>query len=132
MGLGYLQDTVDEVFAQYKLTENQRILAQSQVQERSLSAPFAAYHAYHAAHYAASQLIWHSPEAQLLRSYDFIVGYRNPKLNPDLPGEFMVAQQHGPDETGADLWVVIGDDLNFLCKEAISFFELEAPCPTST
>jgi hypothetical protein len=53
----------------------------------------------------------------------FIIGDRNPRINTNYPGKFMVAESHEPSELptkdGSNgPWCIVGDDLDKLIEEA--------------
>lgn len=62
----------------------------------------------------------------LLKSFGFVVGRRDPDVKPEFEGAWMVVDQPFTTEMlmDGDYWAVVGDDLDALCAEAISFFEL--------
>lgn len=58
-----------------------------------------------------------------LKRRGFVVGERDPRLNTDYPGAFMVAEAFEPDEVptrdGSNgPWCIVGDDLDSLISEA--------------
>lgn len=66
----------------------------------------------------------------LLDSFGFIVGERDPAMNTNFAGRFMVCEPYEsghsqPDGSGG-IWCVVGDDLDMLMIEAVEFFELES------
>lgn len=72
---------------------------------------------------------------QLLESYGYIVGPRDPNMNTNTAGEFMVSEPYPPgytQESGAGgIWCMVGDELEELMTAAIDNFDLEAePAPT--
>lgn len=61
-----------------------------------------------------------------LERWGFTVGARNPDVNTDYPGAFMVIEPHEPDELptkdGSDgPWAVVGDNLEVLIELAFDF-----------
>lgn len=66
-------------------------------------------------------------EKQELMVRGFIIGPRDPQLNTDFPGKFMVSQAYTeadlPTKGGSDgPWCIVGDDLNLLVDEAYEFW----------
>ena len=63
-----------------------------------------------------------------LKREGFRVGARDPKMNTDFAGAFMVAEHYEdgytqPDGMGGDgVWCIVGDDLNELVTTAADFF----------
>jgi hypothetical protein len=53
---------------------------------------------------------------ETLRTHDFIVGDRDPKVIPEFPGKYMVADRLVPDG-----YVIVGDDLDELIAEAYEY-----------
>lgn len=66
---------------------------------------------------------------ELLEYQDFIVGERDPRVQTEFDGKYMVAQKYDDCEIenphNGDFWCVVGDDLNALMEEAIRDFQLE-------
>jgi hypothetical protein len=63
-----------------------------------------------------------------LESGGFIIGARDPRLNSNFPGRYMVAEPHDeselPTKDGSNgPWCVVGDDLDELITQAADFFE---------
>lgn len=61
-----------------------------------------------------------------LRGYGFIVGDRDPRLNTNYTGKFMVVEAHEeselPTEDGSDgPWCVVGDNLTTLVDQGYEF-----------
>lgn len=61
-----------------------------------------------------------------LRSRGWTVGDRDPRLNTDFPGRYMVVEEHTEDELptkdGSNgPWCLVGDDLGSLVDEAYDF-----------
>lgn len=60
-----------------------------------------------------------------LEGYGFIVGVRDPLMNTDFSGAFMVAESYEPGHTQQDgsggVWCVVGDDLDELVAIAFDF-----------
>ena len=61
-----------------------------------------------------------------LRSYGFVVGDRELRLNTNYPGQFMVAESYDenelPTEDGRNgPWCIVGDDLEALVDEGHDF-----------
>lgn len=62
-----------------------------------------------------------------LQAYGFTVGPRDPRLNTDHEGDFMVVEYHQDDELptrdGANgPWCLVGNDLDTLVTEAFKFW----------
>lgn len=62
-------------------------------------------------------------KAAQLRAWGFTVGPRDPRLNTDFAGAFMVVEAHDdtelPTRDGANgPWCIVGDDLTALVAEA--------------
>jgi hypothetical protein len=58
-----------------------------------------------------------------LKSYGFVIGDREPRLNTNYPGKFMVVEPYEecelPTEDGSDgPWCIVGDDLDVLIADA--------------
>lgn len=68
----------------------------------------------------------------LLKAKGFVVGPRDFNMNRAFEGRYMVAEPYEPgtvqdDAQGGDgVWCIVGHDLDKLCEEAVSFFELQA------
>ena len=65
-----------------------------------------------------------------LREYGFIVGDRDPRLNTDHPGRFMVSEPADgkavPTKDGSNgPWCIVGDNLDDLVIEAYAAWEPE-------
>lgn len=65
---------------------------------------------------------------ELLRAYDFVVGERDPKLNTDHAGAFMVAEQYTPrltmtKDASRGPWCIVGNDLGALVDEAYEYLD---------
>lgn len=57
---------------------------------------------------------------QLLQSYGYFAGARDPKVKPDFSGRFMVRDT----EDDADGFCIVGDDLDALVREALGYLEI--------
>lgn len=57
-----------------------------------------------------------------LQQAEFLVGKRDPLVNPAFAGAYMVSEQHHFNFRGG--WAIVGDDLDLLVEEAFEFFEL--------
>lgn len=59
-------------------------------------------------------------EVQLLQSYGYFAGARDPKVKPEFSGRFMVRDT----EDDADGFCIVGDDLGALVREALGCLEI--------
>lgn len=60
---------------------------------------------------------------KFLESYGWTAGARDPRLNTNYPGKFMVVEPHEEDELPTEdgsngPWCVVGDDLDDLIRRA--------------
>lgn len=67
------------------------------------------------------KLIW-------LKAYGFVIGDRDPKINTNFSGNYMVSEQYGPDEVPTKdgrngPWCVVGNDLKILIDAAYGAFK---------
>lgn len=86
---------------------------------------------------------------EVLESFGFVVGKRDPKMNSDHEGAFMVAEEvpegYAGQRDGSDneeIWCVVGDDMELLVSDAIDLvtsfdpevyefvIETEGPAPS--
>lgn len=61
-----------------------------------------------------------------LRSYGFVIGDRESRLNTNYPGKFMVTEGYDEDELPTEdgsngPWCIVGDDLDALVDEGHEF-----------
>lgn len=70
----------------------------------------------------------HEQKIATLREHGFVVGERDPRLNTNFAGAFMVAEAHEeselPTQDGRNgPWCVVGDDLPTLVEMGYAFLE---------
>lgn len=70
----------------------------------------------------------HKEMVKLLRDYDFFVGVRDPKVNTDFKGRYMVVEDYDPNmlptKDGSNgPWAIVGDDLEALVREAYEYLD---------
>lgn len=68
-------------------------------------------------------MLSHKEKLAFLKARGFHVGARDPRLNRNYPGAFMVAEPYDESETPTDdgsngPWCIVGDDLVALVAEA--------------
>ena len=59
------------------------------------------------------------PSVELLKSYDYFAGTRDPRVNPEFSGCYMVN-----DRLDKEGYAIVGDDLEDLVKEACRHLDL--------
>ena len=57
-----------------------------------------------------------SKNVSLCRKYGFTVGLRDPKVNPEFDGKYMVVSED---------FAIVGNDLEELADETVTHFELQ-------
>ncbi len=64
-----------------------------------------------------------------LRAFGLVIGDRDPRMNSEHAGRFMVCEAYAPDypgqrdaADGAGFWCIVGDDLEALVNEAWDTF----------